>query len=409
MQRGFDVIVLGLGGMGSAAAYHLARRGLRVLGLERFTPGHPHGSSHGRSRVTRTAYFEDPEYVPLLVRAWELWLDLGREAGQPILTPTGGLMIGPSGCGLVEGSLRSARTHGLRHELLDAASLRRRYPELRPEPDTVALLDEQAGLVDPEASVRAHLAGAQAAGAELRFTEPVTAWSASPRGDRVRVETAAGTYEAGRLVLAPGPWAPSVLAELALPLRLQRQVLYWFDPPGGVTPFLIDRFPVYIWEAAPDRHFYGFPHQPGPPGGVKVAFFYSPASGETERDAARAVRDEPATPEATDRSVHPDEVAAMRRCVAAHIPALDGPLLAAATCLYTVTPDHHFVIALHPRHPNVVVASPCSGHGFKFVPVVGEILADLAVHGTTSHPIGLFRPERFATGRNVAADREKAG
>jgi sarcosine oxidase len=407
MQRRWDVIVLGLGGMGSAAAYHLARRGHRVLGLERFTPAHPHGSSHGRSRVTRTAYFEDPAYVPLLLRAWELWLELGREAGLPILTPTGGLMIGPSGCGLVEGSLRSARTHGLRHELLDTAALRRLYPELRPEPGTVALFDEQAGFVDPEASVRAHLAGARAAGAELRFEEPVTAWSASPGGDRVRVETAAGAYEAGHLVLTPGPWAPSVLAELGLPLRLQRQVLYWFDPPGGVTPFLPERFPVYIWEAAPDRSFYGFPHQPGPPGGVKVAFFYSP-DGDDGDDGARRSRDEPATPEATDRTVHPDEVAAMRRCLAAHIPALDGPLLAAATCLYTVTPDHHFVLAPHPRHPNVAVASPCSGHGFKFVPVVGEILADLVMRGATSHPIGLFDPRRFSD-RFSPAGRAKAG
>jgi len=384
MRPTFDVIVLGLGGMGSATAYHLARRGQRVLGLERFTPAHARGSSHGRSRVIRLAYFEDPAYVPLLLRAYELWLELGRSAGEPLLTATGGLMLGSSDSALVAGSLRSARSHGLAHELYTNAELRRRYPQLLPAAETVALLDPRAGFIDPEASVRVHLQQAAAAGAELHFSEPALSFTAAASGDRVRVRTERGEYEAGALVLTPGPWAPQVLADLALPLTVERHVLYWFEPPAGVAAFSADRFPVYIWERADGVHFYGFPHQPGPPGGVKVSFFHVGS---------------PCTPEGIDREVKESEVAAMRRCVREHIPGLYGPLLHATTCMYTRTPDGHFVIAPHPRHGNVFIGSPCSGHGFKFVPVIGEILADLVTRGATAHPIALFGLSRFAAAR----------
>lgn len=384
MRPTFDVIVLGLGGMGSATAYHLARRGQRVLGLDRFSPAHAHGSSHGRSRVIRLAYFEDPAYVPLLLRAYELWLELGQDAGEPLLTATGGLMLGTPDCSLVAGSLRSARSHGLAHELLSNAELRRRYPQLAPAADTVALVDPKAGYIDPEASVRAHLHKAAAAGAELHFAEPALSWTAAASGDRVQVRTERGEYEAGSLVLTPGPWAPQVLADLALPLTVERHVLYWFDPPAGVAAFSADRFPIYIWERADGVHFYGFPHQPGPPGGVKVAFFHVGT---------------PCTPEGIDRQVKESEVATMRRCVREHIPGLDGPLRHAATCMYTRTPDGHFVIAPHPQYRNVIIGSPCSGHGFKFVPVIGEILADLITRGATAHPIALFDLSRFAAAR----------
>jgi sarcosine oxidase len=381
MQASFDVIVLGLGGMGSAAAAHLSRRGQRVLGLERFGPAHAHGSSHGRSRVFRLAYFEDPAYVPLLLRAFELWQELDRPGEPPLLQVTGGLMLGDADSGLVAGSLRSAREHGLAHELLTATELRRRHPQFKVTEDTVALLDHQAGYVDPEASVRAHLRLAAAAGAELRFDEPVRAWSAAASGDRVQVRTDRGVYEAGRLVITPGPWAPTLLAELALPLRVERHVLFWFDPAAGVSAFAPPQFPVYIWERRDGIHVYGFPHQPGPPGGVKVAFFHA---------------GQPCTPETIERAVSADEAEAMRACLRNYLPGLVGPLLHATTCMYTKTPDGHFIVARHPRHASVVIGSPCSGHGFKFVPVIGEILADLAISGTTRHPIRLFDPARFA-------------
>ena len=381
MTPSFDVIVLGLGGMGSAAACHLAQRGQRVLGLERFPPAHAQGSSHGRSRVVRLAYFEDPAYVPLLLRSYELWEELAAETAPPLLTPTGGLMIGRQDGVLVSGSLRSAREHGLSHELLTTAELRRRYPQLQVADDTVAVVDHKAGYVDPEASVRTHLQRAAAAGAELHFEETALSWSAAMSGDRVLVQTDRGAYEAGQLVLTPGPWAPEVLADLALPLTVERHVLFWFDPPAGLGTFAPERLPVYIWERCDGVHFYGFPHQPGPPGGVKVAFFHV---------------GRPCTPQTIDRTVAAAEVDAMSRCVAEHLPGLAGPLVHATTCMYTCTPDGHFVVARHPRHPNVIIGSPCSGHGFKFVPVIGEILADLAISGTTRHPIALFGLDRFA-------------
>ncbi len=374
-----DVIVVGLGGMGSAAAYHLARRGQRVLGLERFTPPHNLGSSHGRSRIIRQAYFEDPAYVPLLLRAYELWEELQRASNDPLLTITGGLMIGRAESAVVGGALRSAQMHNLPHELLDAADIRRRFPLFNVSDDEIALYETRAGFLDPEATIRAHLDQAARFGAELRFNEPVIAWKATPGGG-VRVTTPQGTYEADRAVIAPGAWAPRLFADLALPLTVERQVLYWFEPVGGREPFSVGRFPIYIWEDASGDALYGFPAQDGPPGGVKVAFFY---------------RGHPTDPDRVDREVRPEEVAEMRAALAQRIPALNGPLVATATCLYTLAPDHHFIIAPHPHMPQVIIASPCSGHGYKFASVIGEILADLAITGSTRHSIALFNPARF--------------
>jgi sarcosine oxidase len=197
------------------------------------------------------------------------------------------------------------------------------------------------------------------------------------------VTTNRGEYEAGQLVLTPGPWAPEVLADLALPLTVERHVLFWFDPPAGLAAFAPEHLPVYIWERSDGVHFYGFPHQPGPPGGVKVAFFHV---------------GRPCTPHTIDRTVTAAEVDTMRRCLAEHLPGLAGPLVHTTTCMYTCTPDGHFIVTRHPHHPNVVIGSPCSGHGFKFVPVIGEILADLITRGSTRHPIALFGLDRFAAG-----------
>lgn len=380
MSQVFDVIVVGLGGMGSAAAYHLAARGSRVLGLERFSPPHDRGSSHGRSRVIRQAYFEGAAYVPLLLRAYELWERIERDAGVRILTVTGGLMVGSRDGRVVEGSIRSARAHGLAHEILDASEIRRRFPPLTPAPGDIALYENRAGFVDPEESIRAHLGRAAALGATFRFEEEVLSWEALS-DDGVVVRATSGVFEAGRLVLAPGPWAPRLLADLGLPLAVERQVLYWFEPTQPIDAFRPDRFPIYIWETEPGREFYGFPAQQGPPGGVKVAFF---------REG------EPADPERPDRVVRAEEVERMRDALRDRIPSLGGRLIHAATCFYTTTPDHAFVLGLHPRHRNVAVASPCSGHGFKFASVVGEILADLAREGSTRHPIDIFDPSRFS-------------
>ena len=373
-----DVIVAGLGGMGSAAAYHLAGRGKRVLGLERFSPAHDKGSSHGRSRIIRQSYFEGAEYVPLLLRSYELWEQLERETGQELMTLTGGLMIGREEGDLVSRSVASADEHGLPYEVLDAGEIRRHFPAYAPDPETVALYEKKAGFVRPEESVRAHLDRAAALGADLRFEEPVVSWKATDGG--VRVETPAASYEAERLVISPGAWAPRLLADLGLPLEVTRQVMFWFEPVSGLDLFVPERFPIFIWEPDDGNMFYGFPAQDDDRG-VKAAFFR--AGGV------------PTDPETIDREVREEEVAFLRGYLAEHVPDLAGRCLDAKACMYTNTPDEHFVISPYPEHPQVAVACGFSGHGYKFCGVVGEILADLATEGSTRHPIDLFFPARL--------------
>ena len=376
----YDVIVAGLGGMGSSAAYHLAGRGKRVLGLERHTPAHDRGSSHGQSRIIRLAYSEDPAYVPLVLRAYELWEQLERETGEDLMMLTGGLMIGPPGTTFFEGSKESAEKYDLPYEVLDAPELKRRYPVFEPTSDTVALFEEKAGFLRPEASVKAHLDRAASLGADLRFEEELLSWEPTQSG--VLVETASGTYEAERLVVSAGAWAPKLLADLGLPLEVTRQLLFWFDPKGGIEPFLPHRFPIFIWEPEDSNSFYAIPAHDGLRGGVKVAFFR--ADGK------------PADPEKIDREVHDEEVEFIRSYLARYVPDLDGDFLYGKTCMYTNTPDEHFVVSKHPEYPQVAIAAGFSGHGYKFCSVVGEILADLVTEGETPHPIDLFSPARLA-------------
>ena len=363
--RSFDIIVVGLGGMGSAAAAHIAARGKRLLGLEQFQPGHTEGSSHGRSRVIRLAYFEHPAYVPLLGRAYELWRRLERDTGKHLLQITGGLMIGSPDSEVVSGSLRSAREHGLAHEMLDAAEIHRRFPPFTPRQGIVAFYETEAGSLFPEESNKAHLEMAGRHGAELHFEEAVEDWQMLHSG-AVEVRTSRDRYECDRVILTPGAWASSLFKIPWLPLEVEPQILYWFEPEGGAAPFAPDRFPIYIWDLGAGVQFYGFPADDRRR--VKVAFFRSPANDEQS----------------------------MRAALAPCIPALASGVLADhVRCKYTLTPDHHFVIGPHPDYPNVVVASPCSGHGYKFASVIGEILADLATTGGTRHPIDLFGLSRF--------------
>jgi sarcosine oxidase len=371
----YDVIVLGLGGMGSAAAYRLARRGQRVLGIDQFAPVHNRGSSHGGSRITRQAYLEGPEYVPLLLRAHELWEGLERDSGRRLFTRCGGIMVGTAGSRTITGSVASARAFGIPHELLDAPAIRRRFPTLAPSSDEVALYEPGAGLVSPEGSVAAHLQLAARCGAELHHEEKVFTWSTMAGG--VRVGTSHSYYTADRLVLAPGAWAGELLRDFGVEFTVRRQVQYWFAPTGGVAPFR--RHPVYLWEG--DGYtFYGFPAHNAPADGVKVAF----------HTGGRAC-----TPDGIDRTVSAEEVLEISSVVGRHLPTLPGAFLRAATCMYTDTADESFVVAPHPEEDRVVLACGFSGHGFKFAPVIGEIVADLVVDGTTAHPIARFDPARL--------------
>ena len=379
----YDVIVLGLGAMGSAAACHLARRGARVLGLDRFTPPHANGSSSGKSRIIREAYFEHPAYVPMVQRAYVLWEALERDSGRKLMLKTGGLMIGPPEGALVTGALLSARTHGLRHEVLDSVELRRRNPALRPDAGTVAVWEPRAGVLFPEACVAAHLEQAARAGAKLKLDEPALEWSAT--ADGVEVRTASGRHAADKLLIACGAWTAGLLPDLGLPLVAQRQVQLWFEPleseeptdPGEPGEFSPERFPVFIWEDEPGRFIYGFPELGD---GVKVARHHEGAEVD---------------PDDVPREVTDDDVRPIRAVLGRLIPGANGRLRDSAVCLYTNTPDSHFVLDFHPGHANVLIASPCSGHGFKFASTLGETMTDLLLGAPPRFDLGLFRLDRF--------------
>ncbi len=368
------VLVVGLGATGSAVLLTLARRGVRVLGIDRHQPPHAYGSSHGRSRVIREAYYESPAYVPLVQRAYELWHALERDSGRSLFRQTGGLMLGPAAGQLVGGARQSAVRHGLPCEVLEATEIRRRFPAFHPPAGTIGVLEPRAGFLDPEAAIEASLELAGKAGAELRFGVTATGWHSGPDG--IRVDTSVGTLEVDRLILAAGPWVPTLLGAAPLPLSIERQVMYWFMPADRAL-FSPQRLPVFIWEWEPGRLFYGLPDHGS---GFKVAQHHG-----GEATTADTVR----------RRVHPEEVAAMRALLRRFIPDADGPPADAVTCLYTNTPDHHFLIGAHPADPRVILASACSGHGFKFATVLGEILADLATTGSSRFDLAPFRPARF--------------
>lgn len=373
----YDVVVIGLGGMGSAALAHLASRGLQVIGLEQFHPAHALGSSHGGSRIIRKAYYEDPAYVPLLLRAYELWRQLEADTGANLLLQCGGLMAGYEGCEILQGSLRSARKHNLAHEVLSAADIKRRFPVLYPTLEEMALYEPDAGVLFPEACVLAHLQMAVAAGAEVRFGTPVQSWEADSNGVSVTVGDVA--IRAERLVICAGPWLAQLMADLELPLMVERNVMHWFEPSGEKSRFGPKSLPIYVLERRDEPIFYGTPWLPEQ--GLKAAYHYS---------------EQFTTPQAIDRTVQTSEIDRMRQALTGWIPEAAASWRDSRVCMYTNTPDKHFVIGAHPRFPQVVFAGGFSGHGFKFCSVVGEILADLAAVGSTRHAIELFAPRRFA-------------
>jgi sarcosine oxidase len=366
-----DVLVVGLGAMGSSAAYHLAARGARVVGVDRYAPPHTHGSTHGRTRIIREAYYEHPVYVPLVQRAYMNWASLERESECTLFRKTGGLMVGPPEGVLVAGARRSAREHGLAHEELSATEIRRRFPGFAPADDMVGLLEPRAGVLFPELCVEANLSCARRRGAELHTGERVITWRAE--ADGVVVTTDRTTYRAGRLILSAGPWIGTLVPELHLSLEIERQLFHWFDPAAHREWFDADRSPIAIWEYDTDRLVATFPDVGH---GVKIGVHHE---GEL------------VDPDGPRRPVAPDETQAVRALLRRLLPDAAGRLLATATCLYTNTPDHHFLIDVHPDHPQVILASPCSGHGFKFSSAIGEILADLALTGATDFDLSPFR------------------
>lgn len=373
----YDVIVVGVGAMGSAACYHLARRGKRVLGLERFDIPHTMGSSHGVNRIIRLAYYEHPSYVPLLRRAYELWRELETGFGEQLLYITGSIDASAPEDAMVQGSLRSCEIHDIPHEVLDSAELSRRFPAFALPAGHVAVFQPDGGFLLSERCIVAHVVGALQAGADIRARETVLGWQ--PTASGVRVETTRGAYEAEWLVISAGAWGGTLVPELASLTQPERQVLAWLQPirPDLFTP---DRLPVFNL-AVEEGHFYGFPvfHYPG----FKIGRYHH--------------REEPIDPDRWDREPNEQDEAVLRGFAARYFPAGAGVTMGLRSCMFTNTPDEHFVIDRLPSAPQVIVASPCSGHGFKFAAVVGEIVADLATRGASDHDTSLFKLSRFAT------------
>jgi len=377
-MEAFDAIVVGLGAHGSGAAAALARRGLAVLGLERFDRGEAMGSSGGWSRMIRLAHYERPWLVPLAAESWDAWRALEAETGTPILHETGGLYGGPPDSAILAGALESAGDHDLAFEVIDAAEIHARWPVLELAEETIAVLEAKAGVLRADRANEAHLAVAERHGATLRFGRRVVDWRPAPGGG-FEVEDAAGEVVGGQhLVLTAGPWLAGFVPDLGLPLSVERERPMWFDPPGDPARTGADRLPVWVVEE--DRTaFYGVPHDPEL--GLKVSIHHW---GEL------------VDPDRVDRVVDPADVARVRAFLRRRMPAADGPLRAAQVCLYTNTPDEIFVIDRHPAAPGVAFASACSGTGYKFAPVIGEILADLVLDGVSRRPIEAFRADRFA-------------
>jgi len=376
----FDAIILGCGGVGSAALYHLARRGVRVLGIDRFPPAHDRGSSHGSTRIIRQAYFEHPDYVPLLLAAYELWHDLEAQWGRRLLTQTGLLQVGPGDGVVVPGVMASARQHSLQVELLTAQDAMARYPAFHVPADLAAVYEPKAGSLAVEECVRAHLAGAVAAGAELLCGACVTDWQveSTKSGDRVHVRIGNEVISAARLVVTAGPWAASLLADVGLPLSVERRVQLWYAAEPARYSAAAG-CPAYLFEL-PQGIFYGFPSFDRR--GVKVA----------EHSGDNPVAD----PIDVDRQLHEADCTRVEKFLAAHLPGVSSTRTGYSVCMYTMTPDQNFVVDRHPSHPEIVFAAGLSGHGFKFTSVLGQALAELSLDGGTELPIEFLSMRRFA-------------
>ena len=371
----FDVIVIGCGGMGSAVVSHLARRGKSVLGLERFDIPHAMGSSHGVSRIIRLAYYEDPAYAPLLRRSYELWRDLEREAGEQLLYITGSIDASEPDGAVFLGSLRTCELQGIEHTVLTSPELSARFPGYQLPSNHVALYQPEGGFLLSERCIVAHVNQALAAGAELHARERVIDWEEN--ANRVTVITEKATYHADQVVLSAGAWNGAMAATLSGLLAPERQVLAWFQPLSPEM-FQPDNFPVFNLTVEEGR-YYGFPVFGIP--GFKVGRYHH--------------LDEQVDPETMDREPNPQDEAILRVFTDRYFPRARGPAMTLRTCMFTNTPDEHFIIDRLPDFERVLAVSPCSGHGFKFCSVIGEIVADLVIKGSTSHDISLFSLGRF--------------
>lgn len=376
MTDRYDAIVIGVGGMGSATVAHLAERGADVLGLERYDVPHGYGSSHGFTRIIRLAYYEHPSYVPLLRRAYDLWRDLEREHDRRLLFETGSVDAGPPDDPLVEGSKRSCEEHDLEHEFLSSAELSERYPAYRLPEEYAAVYQPDGGFLLPEQCIVAHVERAHERGATVRARERVVGWEPTDDGGAT-VETDQREYRADTLVITAGPWAAKFVDELEGIAVPERQVVAWLQPDDPAK-FRRDRFPVFNLQV-PEGRFYGLPIHGVP--GFKFGKYHH--------------REQTVNPDAMNREPNAQDERVLRSFAERYFPEGAGPTMRLETCIFTNTPDDHFVLDTLPEHPQVAVGAGFSGHGFKFASVVGEVLSDLALEGETDHEIGMFSLDRF--------------
>jgi len=372
-----QVVIAGLGAMGSAACFHLARRGVDVVGFDKHDVPNLMGSSGGESRIIRLCYFEHPDYVPLLQRSYTLWHELARDAQQPIIEITGGLFVGAPDSGLVSGSKRAADEHTLPHEMLSHAVLRERFPQFAVTDEMIALYEPTGGFIRPEMAIAAHARLAQQHGARIHAHEPVIDWRADDAG--VFVTTSQRTVRAKKLVVCAGPWTAQLVHALGSTLTVTRQILAWVMP-SDPAPFALGALPVWAMEHSEGDFHYGFPIL-DPAKGLKLGR-HDPAEQTNPDDVVR-------------RALAGDEDV-VRPFLRKHMPGANGPLREVYVCMYTNSPDAHFLIDRHPEHDNVLIATGFSGHGFKFATVIGEALADLAQRGATDLPIGFLGRKRLA-------------
>ncbi len=376
----------GLGAVGSAALYQLARRGVRALGIDRFQPPHHHGSSHGDTRITRLAIGEGPQYVQFARRSHQIWRELEAATGRTLFREVGGLFFGSSSAhgqahgvtDFLQTAIDVAREHGIPHDVLDASGLRERFPQFHFRDDERGCFEHTAGFVHPEPCIAAQLESAARLGARIRTDEEVVSWNTS--GDGVELRTTRDCYTASNLILTTGAWLPKLVPELKSIARIFRQVLFWFEPLGPHALFTSDRLPVYI--RVPDagtNMFYGFPAIDGPDGGLKIA-------GEQF--------DEATDPDSMKMEVDAGEKKAMHAVASPHL-RISSRCVRTVVCKYTVTPDFHFITDHAPGSDRVWFASPCSGHGFKHSAAVGEALAEMAAEGQTAFDLSPFRLARF--------------
>ena len=369
----FDTIVVGLGVMGSSITRELARRGQRVLGVDRERPPHVHGSSHGHSRVTREVYGDDKRYVPFVQRTNQCWRELQEATGTQLLIESGLVLMGTPDSALIQDTEASSREHNLPCDPLEHEAISRRWPQLQCDPDMCGLWDGSAGILRVEPCIETLLAQAEANGATLHCTAAAETWQAAE--DHVTVQTATESWQARQLVIAAGPWLGTLLSDLDLPLQCERHVQYWFEPKSNPERFAPGNCPIYTWQYGNDI-IYGFPDLGH---GIKIARHHTK---------------EFVQPDTVNRDINDRELDEVRSLLERFIPTANGRLIAHDVCMYTNTPDYNFIIDFHPDHSNVLIVGGCSGHGFKFGPVVGELSADL-LQGIRDPGLEMFQIDRL--------------